>query len=73
MGDDTQQGAAGRTQTGAAAKDSAYMGHTLLLGELEVTPCFLIFKLYYLVRGARKVSLLAFKGPMTWCSLDAFI
>ena len=38
MGDDTQQRAAGRTSTRAAAKDSAYMGHTLLLGKLEVAP-----------------------------------
>ena len=34
MGDDTQQRAAGQIRTRAAAKDSAYMGSTLLLGEL---------------------------------------
>ena len=38
MGDDTQQRAAGWIQTRAAAKASAYMGRTLLLGELEVAP-----------------------------------
>ena len=38
MGDDMQQRAAGRTRTWAAAKDSAYMGHSLLLSELEVAP-----------------------------------
>ena len=38
MGDDTQQRAAGQIRTRAAAKDSAYMGRTLLLGELEAAP-----------------------------------
>ena len=34
-GGDMQQRAAGRIRTRAAAKDSPYMGRTLLLGELE--------------------------------------
>ena len=40
MADDTQQRAAGRTRTRATAKDSASMGRTLILGELEVVPSF---------------------------------
>ena len=36
MGDDTEQRATDWIQTRAAAKASAYMGRTLLLGELIV-------------------------------------
>ena len=45
MGDDAQRRAAGRTRTQAAAKDSAYMGRTLLLGELGAALCFFSFNM----------------------------